>query len=63
MKPDWDKLGEAFKDHPKILIGDADCTASGKALCDANNVRGYPTIKVFKAGEEAEDYQGKMKME
>lgn len=57
MKPDWDKLMEEFADSATQLIGDVDCTADGKPLCDANGVRGYPTIKW---GDPAalEDYQG-----
>mmetsp|Transcript_6095 Transcript_6095/g.10416 ORF Transcript_6095/g.10416 Transcript_6095/m.10416 type:complete len:170 (-) Transcript_6095:435-944(-) len=57
MKPDWDKLMEKFADSPTQLVADVDCTADGKPLCDANGVRGYPTIKW---GDPAalEDYQG-----
>jgi len=57
MKPDWDKLMEAYKGHATILIGDVDCTAEGKPLCDSNGVKGFPTIK---HGDVAnlEDYQG-----
>jgi hypothetical protein len=57
MKPDWDKLMDAFADSPTALIADVDCTTEGKPLCDANGVRGYPTIKW---GDPAalEDYKG-----
>jgi len=57
MAPDWNKLMAEYKDHASILIGDADCTAGGKALCEANGVRGYPTIK---SGDPSamEDYKG-----
>ena len=57
MKPDWDKLMDAFADSDSALIADVDCTADGKPLCDANGVRGYPTIKW---GDPAalEDYKG-----
>merc|ERR1712066_388486 len=60
MKPAWDQLGDEYKDSTSVLIGDADCTASGKALCDANDVRGYPTIKYFNAdtGPKGTDYSG-----
>mmetsp|Transcript_23333 Transcript_23333/g.47490 ORF Transcript_23333/g.47490 Transcript_23333/m.47490 type:complete len:172 (+) Transcript_23333:196-711(+) len=59
MKPDWDSLGSEFKDSPKVLIGDVDCTAAGKSLCDKYGVRGYPTIKYFNPpDEEGEDYKG-----
>jgi len=57
MKPDWDKLSAEYKDHASILIGDADCTAGGKSLCDSVGVRGYPTIK---SGDpsDLQDYKG-----
>ena len=57
MKPDWDKLMDAFAGSATQLVADVDCTAEGKPLCDANGVRGYPTIKW---GDPAalEDYKG-----
>jgi soluble cytochrome b562 len=57
MKPDWDKLMDEFKDSETQLIADVDCTADGKSLCEANGIRGYPTLKW---GDPAalEDYQG-----
>jgi len=57
MKPDWDKLMEAFKDSKTALIADVDCTAKGKALCDQVGVRGYPTIK-YGDPNNLEDYKG-----
>uniref|UniRef100_A0A7S3L5T3 Thioredoxin domain-containing protein n=1 Tax=Amphora coffeiformis TaxID=265554 RepID=A0A7S3L5T3_9STRA len=57
MKPDWDKLMAEFADSPTQLIGDVDCTAEGKPLCDANGVRGYPTIK-WGDPADLQDYQG-----
>ena len=57
MKPDWDKLMEEFKDSATQLVADVDCTADGKALCEANGVRGYPTIK-WGDPSDLQDYQG-----
>jgi len=57
MKPDWDKLMGAFADSPTSLVGDVDCTADGKALCDANGVRGYPSIK-WGDPADLQDYEG-----
>jgi len=57
MKPAWDKLMEEFKDSKTALVGDADCTADGKALCDEVGVRGYPTIKQGDPNN-LEDYKG-----
>jgi len=57
MKPAWDKLMGEFADSATALVGDVDCTAAGKPLCDANGVRGFPTIK---HGDPSalEDYEG-----
>ena len=57
MKPDWDKLASDFEDSKTQLIADVDCTAEGKPLCDANGVRGYPTIK-WGDPADLQDYQG-----
>mmetsp|Transcript_54001 Transcript_54001/g.108480 ORF Transcript_54001/g.108480 Transcript_54001/m.108480 type:complete len:128 (-) Transcript_54001:313-696(-) len=46
-----------FKDSPTALVGDVDCTAEGKELCEKNGVKGYPTIKYGDPGD-LKDYQG-----
>jgi hypothetical protein len=57
MKPDWDTLMAEYKDNDKVFVGDVDCTAAGKPLCDSNGVQGFPTIK---HGDPADlqDYKG-----
>jgi hypothetical protein len=45
MKPDWDKLMKEFAGNDNTMVGDVDCTAAGKPLCDSNGVQGFPTIK------------------
>ena len=57
MKPDWDKLMDAFAGSASALVADVDCTTEGKPLCDANGVKGFPSIKW---GDPAalEDYKG-----
>ena len=57
MKPDWDKLMAEYKDSPTAAVVDVDCTAGGKSLCDANGVRGYPTIK-YGDPSDLQDYKG-----
>jgi len=59
MKPDWDKLGQAYKDSDSVMIVDVDCTSGGEATCQKHGVKGYPTIKYFMAGKKSgADYQG-----
>jgi len=56
MKPDWDKLmKEDF--GATALVADVDCTAAGKPLCDANGVKGFPTLK-YGDPSSLEDYSG-----
>lgn len=57
MKPAWDELMESYKGHATALVADVDCTAAGKPLCDANGVKGYPTIK-YGDPTDLQDYQG-----
>lgn len=49
MKPDWDKLADEA--HPSVFIADVNCSDEAD-LCQENGVQGYPTIKVYKDGEE-----------
>ena len=48
---------EEFKDSETQLIADADCTADGKPICDANGVKGFPTLK-YGDPNDLQDYQG-----
>jgi len=57
MKPDWDKLMAEYKDSATAAVVDVDCTAAGKSLCDANGVRGYPSIK-YGDPSDLQDYKG-----
>jgi hypothetical protein len=57
MKPAWDKLMKEYEGHATAMVGDVDCTAAGKPLCDSNAVRGFPTIK-HGDPSNLEDYKG-----
>mmetsp|Transcript_16945 Transcript_16945/g.20369 ORF Transcript_16945/g.20369 Transcript_16945/m.20369 type:complete len:163 (-) Transcript_16945:316-804(-) len=57
MKPAWDTLMKEYEGNQKVLVAEVDCTAAGKPLCDANGVKGFPTIKHGDANA-LEDYSG-----
>lgn len=46
-----------LQDHPTAGVFDVDCTAAGQPLCEANGVKGYPTIK-YGDPEDLQDYEG-----
>jgi len=56
LVPTWDKLGEKYKDSETIVIAKMDSTAN--ELEDVK-VQGFPTIKLFKKGDnKVIDYNG-----
>mmetsp|Transcript_3375 Transcript_3375/g.4945 ORF Transcript_3375/g.4945 Transcript_3375/m.4945 type:complete len:171 (-) Transcript_3375:58-570(-) len=57
MAPDWEKLANDWSDDKVGLIAEIDCTAEGKPLCDANGIRGFPTLK-YGDPTSLDDYQG-----
>jgi len=62
IKPVWDALMKQYEGHADVLVGESDCTAAGKTLCEDLQVQGYPTLKY---GDPASltDYQGARDLE
>jgi hypothetical protein len=48
---------DAFADSETALVADVDCTTDAKSICDANGVKGYPTLK-YGDPNNLEDYKG-----
>merc|ERR1712059_128221 len=60
LAPIWDELGEHFKDNENIVIAKIDMTANE---LETVKVRGFPTIKFFKADNTVVDYAGGRNLE
>merc|ERR1712107_481371 len=43
---------------PPVTMGKVDCTEGGKSTCGRFDVKGYPTLKIFRNGELSSDYNG-----
>jgi len=56
LAPTWELLAVKYKeaDPKEVTIAKVDCTEQ-TALCSAQDVTGYPTLKFFKDGFEEED--------
>ena len=46
-----------YEGHADVLVGESDCTAAGKTLCEDLQVQGYPSLK-FGDPAALTDYQG-----
>jgi len=54
LAPTWQDLSVKYneKEEKDVLIGKVDCTIE-TALCSAQDVTGYPTLKFFKSGTDS----------
>lgn len=59
LAPEFETAATALKNNdPPVTLVKVDCTAAGKSVCDEHKVSGFPTLKAFKKGELAFDYNG-----
>ena len=59
MKPEFDKAAKTLvANDPPVTLAKVDCTEAGKDTCGRFEVRGYPTVKIFRNGELSSDYNG-----
>jgi len=59
LKPEFEKsAGDLLKNDPPVTLAKVDCTEEGKDTCNKFEVRGYPTLKIFRNGELSADYNG-----
>ena len=58
LAPTWTDLAKKFSGNAKVSVVKVDCTVE-KDLCNAQGIRGYPTIMYFPKGSKTpEKYQG-----
>ncbi|KAM7395257.1 hypothetical protein PAMA_006833 [Pampus argenteus] len=59
LEPEWAAAATAVKEQTKgkIRLGAVDATVH-QGVSSRYGIRGFPTIKIFRKGEEPEDYQG-----
>lgn len=55
LAPTWEDLAKEVSDLPDVSIAKIDCTVY-KEICSENEVRGYPTLFLFKNGVREEKY-------
>jgi len=59
LKPEFEKSAtDLLRNDPPVHLVKVDCTEAGKDTCGRFEVRGYPTLKIFKGGELSSDYNG-----
>jgi len=59
LKPEFEKSAdELLANDPPVSLVKVDCTEGGKDVCGRFEVRGYPTLKIFRNGELSSDYNG-----
>lgn len=59
LEPEWAAAASTVKDQTKgrVKLGAVDATVH-QVLASRYGIRGFPTIKIFRKGEDPEDYQG-----
>ncbi|KAF6723976.1 Protein disulfide-isomerase A6 [Oryzias melastigma] len=59
LEPEWAAAASAVKEQTKgkVRLGAVDATVH-QVVSSRYGIRGFPTIKIFRKGEEPEDYQG-----
>jgi len=59
MAPEFEKAAVKLANNdPPVQLVNVDCTDPGKDTCSKFGVSGYPTLKTFRNGGNAADYEG-----
>lgn len=58
FEPTWEELvGDCEQELPSVQLAQVNCAAYGD-LCEANKIRGYPSILFYEDGNMLEEYKG-----
>ncbi|XP_078701213.1 thioredoxin domain-containing protein 5-like isoform X2 [Branchiostoma floridae x Branchiostoma belcheri] len=57
LAPTWDELATTFEHEEHLTIAKVDCTLYN-SVCQDYDVRGYPTLLLFRDGDMLEKYSG-----
>ena len=63
LAPTYEELAQKMTENEEVIIAEVDCTQN-QELCQANGVRGYPTVLLFKGNvEEGKKFTGPRTLE
>ncbi|VDK41593.1 unnamed protein product [Gongylonema pulchrum] len=58
IAPEFEKAAaKLVQNDPPVYLAEVDCTEN-KKTCDDVGVSGFPTLKIYRKGEFAQDYEG-----
>jgi len=66
LAPTWEELAAKYEGNESVRIAKVDCTAeanANKELCDGQDVKGFPTLNIYKDGKKITEYNGKRGLE
>lgn len=64
LAPTWEELGKKFFDNDNVNIAKVDCTLdASKQLCSEQEVDGFPTLYLYRAGRKVSEYNGSRNLE
>ncbi|KAJ7723401.1 protein disulfide isomerase [Mycena metata] len=57
FEPTWIQLVEQSENSAGVRLAQVDCSVNGD-LCDANGIKGYPTLNLYRDGDFVEKFKG-----